>query len=120
MRPTDKGHYSWRDHIRELMTLRYGRGGKQLADRLIGASEEDLYLNYLQRTYGTPPARIPTEERTPYPESRPIRDMFSMKGGLSDFGGVDMGLMGLSAGRIPRVSTSVDFKFGDIDFDPEL
>ena len=104
MRPIDKGHYSWRDHIRELMTLRYGRGGKQLADRLIGASEEDLYLNYLQRTYGTPPARIPTEERTPYPEGRPIRDMFSMKGGLSDFGDVDMGLMGLSGGRIPRVS----------------
>jgi hypothetical protein len=102
-RPTDTSNFSWRDHIRELMTLKYGRKGKFLAESLIGEPEEEKYMSYLERTYGH---RLPKDEDIP--SSRPLSDMAAVGrgGGVSDWGLVDTALMGISGAGIPRVSTA--------------
>ena len=101
LRATDTSQYSWRDRLREFAALKYGLTGERVAKQALGRSEEDLYLNYLQREYGTPDVGAGSEPlgSTPYPGSRPIRDMFNLQvpgGGLSDFGGLDAVLMSLS------------------------
>ena len=101
-RPEDKSQYSWRDHVRELMRLKYGMRGKDLAEALIGESEEEKYMKYLIRNYGYAPES--TEE---LPESRPMRDLLNVQGGgPSDLGALDAVLMGVSGSGTPVVSSA--------------
>ena len=83
------GALSWRDIVRNFVLDKYGLTGKRLADSLIGASEEDMALNYLQRTYGS---ELPEGVNV----NRPMSDM--LKYGVSDFGLLDLGLLGMSGG----------------------
>lgn len=83
------GALSWRDIVRNFVLDKYGLTGKRLADSLIGASEEDMALNYLQRTYGS---ELPEGVNV----NRPISDMLEY--GVSDFGLLDLGLLGMSGG----------------------
>ena len=101
-RPEDKSQYSWRDHVRELMRLKYGMRGKDLTEALIGESEEEKYMKYLIRKYGYDP-----EAREELPESRPMRDLLNVQGGgPSDLGALDAILMGVSGSGTPVVSSA--------------
>tara|TARA_R110000824_G_scaffold140160_2_gene305799 strand:- start:12812 stop:14377 length:1566 start_codon:yes stop_codon:yes gene_type:complete len=101
-RPEDKSQYSWRDHARELMRLKYGMRGKDLTEALIGESEEEKYMKYLIRNYGYDP-----EAREELPESRPMRDLLNVQGGgPSDLGALDAILMGVSGSGTPVVSSA--------------
>ena len=91
-KPADTSNYSFRDHLRELMRLKYGMRGKRFAESLLGESEEEKHMKYLIRNYGYTPS-----PETQLPESRPMRDMLNVQGGgLSDLGALDVVLMGLS------------------------
>tara|TARA_R110000787_G_C13411786_1_gene444262 strand:- start:555 stop:2126 length:1572 start_codon:yes stop_codon:yes gene_type:complete len=101
-KPEDKSQYSWRDHARELMRLKYGVRGKDLTEALIGESEEEKYMKYLIRNYG-----YATEAREELPESRPLRDLLNVQGGgPSDLGALDAVLMGVSGSATPVVSSA--------------
>tara|TARA_B100002019_G_scaffold221004_1_gene193803 strand:- start:445 stop:1911 length:1467 start_codon:yes stop_codon:yes gene_type:complete len=86
---------SWRDKARNFALDKYGAEGKRIIDNILGSSEEDMALNYLQRTYGS---ELPEGVNV----NRPMSDM--LKYGMSDFGLVDAALFGMSAGAsaIPR------------------
>jgi len=86
---------SWRDKVRNFALDKYGAEGKRIIDNVLGPSEEDMALNYLQRTYGS---ELPEGANV----NRPMSDM--LKYGMSDFGLVDAALFGMSAGAsaIPR------------------
>ena len=86
---------SWRDRVRNFALDKYGAEGKRIIDNILGPSEEDMALNYLQRTYGS---ELPEGVDV----NRPMSDM--LKYGMSDFGLVDAALFGMSAGAsaIPR------------------
>ena len=95
--PDDMADWSLRDKIRQWGLLKYGRKGLEHARGLVGKSEEERLLNYLQRTYGTPKVG---EEIPDYPESRPISDVVSAKGGPSDLGALDI-ILGGAEGTSP-------------------
>ena len=86
---------SWRDKVRNFALDKYGAEGKRVIDNILGPSEEDMALNYLQRTYGS---ELPEGVNV----NRPMSDM--LKYGMSDFGLVDAALFGMSAGAsaIPK------------------
>ena len=108
LRPIDKSEYSWRDHIRELMTLKYGRTGKSIAEGLIGESEEEKYMNWLLRKYSTYDlSKLPPKVRENIPTSRPMGDMLAVGrgGGMSDIGGVDAVLMAMAPTSWPAALT---------------
>ena len=86
---------SWRDRARNFALDKYGSAGKRIVDNVLGSSEEDMALNYLQRTYGS---ELPEGVDV----NRPASDL--LKYGISDFGLADAGLsaMTLGAGALPR------------------
>ena len=90
------GQKSWRDRLRNLMQLKYGERGSRTAENLLGASEEEQYMRYLQKKYGT---EIPEDVET----SRPISQAFRHP---ADIGGMDLALMVLSGGRAPFLSSA--------------
>ena len=98
--PSDPSTKSWRDKTRELITLKYGKTGENVIEGLLGESEEDKYMRYLERIEA---GLIPKPEGEYKTGTRPISDMF--KSGVSDIGITDFSLMGLSGMKIPTVST---------------
>jgi hypothetical protein len=90
------GQKSWRDRLRNLMQLKYGERGSRTAENLLGVSEEEQYMRYLQKKYGT---EIPEDVET----SRPISQAFRHP---ADIGGMDLALMTLSGGRAPFLSSA--------------
>ena len=86
------GPQSWRDRVRGFAFDKFGPTGRHFAESMVGRSEEDKILNYLERN--------PDVERDTF--SRPFSDM--LKYGMSDFGLADVGLtaMTLGAGALPR------------------
>jgi len=98
--PSDPSTKSWRDKTRELITLKYGKTGENVIEGLLGESEEDKYMKYLERIEA---GLIPKPEGEYKTGTRPISDMF--KSGVSDIGITDFSLMGLSGMKIPTVST---------------
>lgn len=98
--PSDPSTKSWRDKTRELIALKYGKVGENVIEGLLGESEEDKYMRYLEKVEA---GLLPKPEGEYKTGSRPLRDM---KHGVSDIGIMDFGLMGLSGMKIPTVSTS--------------
>lgn len=98
--PSDPSTKSWRDKTRELIALKYGKVGENVIEGLLGESEEDKYMRYLEKVEA---GLIPKPEGEYKTGSRPLRDM---KHGVSDIGIMDFSLMGLSGMKIPTVSTS--------------
>tara|TARA_R110000744_G_C19287002_1_gene554245 strand:+ start:37 stop:1245 length:1209 start_codon:yes stop_codon:yes gene_type:complete len=98
--PSDPSTKSWRDKTRELITLKYGKTGENVIEGLLGESEEDKYMKYLEKVEAGLLPKPEGEYKTGY---RPLRDM---KHGVSDIGIMDFSLMGLSSMKIPTVSTS--------------
>ena len=98
--PTDRSTLSWRDKLRELATLKYGTTGKNVAEGLLGESEEEKYMNYLEAIEA---GLLPAPKN--FPDRRPVSDMFGGEG-ISDFGLLDASLMGLSGMAIPKVSST--------------
>jgi len=98
--PSDPSTKSWRDKTRELIALKYGKVGENLIEGLLGESEEDKYMKYLEKVEA---GLLPKPEGEYKTGSRPFRDM---KHGVSDIGIMDFSLMGLSGMKIPTVSTS--------------
>ena len=98
--PTDRSTLTWRDKLRELATLKYGTTGKNVAEGLLGESEEEKYMNYLEAIEA---GLLPAPKN--FPDRRPVSDMFGGEG-VSDFGLLDAGLMGLSGMAIPKVSST--------------
>jgi len=90
------GQKSWRDRLRNLMQLKYGERGSRTAENLLGASEEEQYMRYLQKKYGT---EIPEDVETSRPVSQALLNP-------SDIGGMDLALMALSGGRAPFLSSA--------------
>ena len=90
------GQKSWRDRLRNLMQLKYGERGSRTAENLLGASEEEQYMRYLQKKYGT---EIPEDVETSRPVSQALLNP-------SDIGGMDLVLMALSGGRAPFLSSA--------------
>ena len=86
---------SWRDRVRNFALDKYGSAGKRIVDNVLGPNEEDMALNYLQRTYGS---ELPEGVNV----NRPMSDM--LKYGMSDFGLVDAGLSAATLGTsaLPR------------------
>lgn len=86
---------SWRDRARNFALDKYGVKGKRIVDNILGSSEEDMALNYLQRTYGS---ELPEGVDV----NRPMSDM--LKYGMSDFGLADAILSGATLGTsaLPR------------------
>jgi hypothetical protein len=89
---------TWRDKIRNYMRERYGEQGAQLAEGLIGVSEEEQQMRSLQRRYGS---ELPEDAAL----DRPMRERFTDP---SDLGGIDKLLMALSgtASVAPRLATT--------------
>ena len=79
---------SWRDRLRDLAQDYGGERGRQKVEQLIGESEEDKYMRMLLQEYGYEgvPEDAPTE-----------RSFMQSVIDPADIGGVDMGLMGVSA-----------------------
>jgi len=98
--PSDPSTKSWRDKTRELIALKYGKVGENVIEGLLGESEEDKYMRYLEKVEA---GLLPKPEGEYKTGSRPLRDM---KHGVSDIGIMDFSLMGLSGMKIPTVSTS--------------
>ena len=88
------GRRSWRDEARLRLQQALGETGERLGEGLLGESEEEKYLEFLQRTYGS---ELPRDEEgnIDVPASRPIGDAFT---DMSDIGAADKILMMLSAG----------------------
>tara|TARA_R100001163_G_scaffold65368_1_gene62302 strand:- start:5080 stop:6336 length:1257 start_codon:yes stop_codon:yes gene_type:complete len=98
----DRSRYSFRDYFREFMNEQFGAKGLQLAEDLLGESEEEKYMKYLERTFGVG-AKLPEDA----PLRRPASDFLAIGkgGGISDLGLVDTTLMTLSGAGVPTVST---------------
>lgn len=96
------GRRSWRDEARARLVESLGRTGERLGEGLLGESEEDKYLEFLQRTYGS---ELPRDEEgsIDVPESRPMRESMLDP---SDLGMSDKLLMLLSGGGslMPRAA----------------
>ena len=86
---------SWRDRARNFALDKYGPAGKRIVANILGSSEEDMALNYLQRTYGS---ELPEGVDV----NRPASDL--LKYGISDFGLADAGLSAATLGTsaLPR------------------
>ena len=107
MGPIDR-ETSWRDRLREMMLLKYGRKGKNIAEGLVGESEENKYLNYLAKEYGTYDlSSLPPEVYQDIPETRPLSEMKNIGsgGGISDIGAADALLMGMAPYSWPAALT---------------
>ena len=99
---------SWRDKLRDEMLLKYGRTGKNIAEGLVGESEENKYLNFLLKKYGTYDlSKLPPEVRENIPMNRPLGEMKNIGsgGGISDIGAADALLMGMSPYSWPAALT---------------
>jgi hypothetical protein len=88
------GRRSWRDEARLRLQQALGETGERLGEGLLGESEEEKYLEFLQRTYGS---ELPRDEEgnIDVPLSRPISDALR---NMSDIGAADKILMILSGG----------------------
>ena len=78
------------------MQLKYGKSGTRFAENILGVSEEEQYMRYLQKKYGT---EIPEDVETNRPISQALRHP-------ADIGGMDLALMTLSGGRAPFLSST--------------
>ena len=96
------GRRSWRDEARFRLQQALGETGERLGEGLLGESEEEKYLEFLQRTYGS---ELPRDEEgnIDVPLSRPMREAMLDP---SDLGMADKTLMILSGGGtiFPRVA----------------
>ena len=89
------GQRSWRDEARLRLIQALGpKYGELLGEGLLGESEEEKYLEFLQRNYGS---ELPRDEegKIDIPLSRPMSQAFTEP---SDIGAADKILMMLSAG----------------------
>jgi len=89
------GQRSWRDEARLRLIQALGpKYGELLGEGLLGESEEEKYLEFLQRNYGS---ELPRDEegKIDVPLSRPMSQAFT---DMSDIGAADKILMMLSAG----------------------
>ena len=86
------GRRSWRDEARLRLQQALGETGERLGEGLLGESEEEKYLEFLQRTYGS---ELPRDEEgnIDVPLSRPMGDALR---NMSDIGAADKILMMLS------------------------
>jgi len=86
------GRRSWRDEARLRLQQALGDTGGILGEGLLGESEEEKYLEFLQRTYGS---ELPRDEEgnIDVPLSRPMGDALR---NMSDIGAADKILMMLS------------------------
>ena len=98
---------SWRDEARYRLVQALGpKYGEILGEGLLGESEEDKYLEYLQRTYGS---TLPRDEQgnisEEVPLNRPMGEAFT---DMSDLGALDQTLMVLSGGSslYPRTAAT--------------
>tara|TARA_Y100000004_G_C8918206_1_gene414110 strand:+ start:35 stop:1369 length:1335 start_codon:yes stop_codon:yes gene_type:complete len=98
--PIDPSTLSWRDKVRNLATTRYGYTGKQLAEAILGESEEEKYMNYLEKIEA---GLLPPPKN--FTSNRPVSDMFGGEG-ISDIGILDATLAGISGMAIPKLSTA--------------
>lgn len=98
--PIDPSTLSWRDKVRNLATTRYGYTGKQLAEAILGESEEEKYMNYLEKIEA---GLLPPPKN--FTSNRPVSDMFGGEG-ISDIGLLDATLAGISGMGIPKLSTA--------------
>ena len=98
------GRRSWRDEARFRLQEALGETGERLGEGLLGESEEDKYLEFLQREYGS---ELPRDEEgnIDVPLSRPMRESML---DMSDLGMADKTLMILSGGGsiFPRAALS--------------
>ena len=98
------GRRSWRDETRFRLQQALGETGERLGEGLLGESEEDKYLEFLQREYGS---ELPRDEQgnIDVPLSRPMRESML---DMSDLGMADKALMILSSGGsvAPRMALS--------------
>jgi len=98
---------SWRDEARYRLTQSLGQKyGELLGEGLLGESEEDKYLDYLQRTYGS---TLPRDEQGNISEEVPLnRPMGEAFKDMSDLGALDQTLMTLSGGSslFPKVAAT--------------
>ena len=96
------GRRSWRDEARFRLQEALGETGERLGEGLLGESEEDKYLEFLQREYGS---ELPRDEEgnIDVPLSRPMRESMLDP---SDLGMSDKLLMLLSGGGslMPRAA----------------
>ena len=97
--PIDPSTLSWRDKLRNLATAKYGNTGRQFSEAILGESEEEKYMNYLEKIEA---GLLPPPKN--FSPNRPVSDMLGGEG-ISDFGLLDAGLMGLSGAAIPKIST---------------
>jgi hypothetical protein len=88
------GRRSWRDEARFRLQQALGGIGETLGEGLLGESEEEKYLEFLQREYGS---ELPRDEEgnIDVPLSRPMREAMLDP---SDLGMADKTLMILSGG----------------------
>ena len=88
------GRRSWRDEARFRLQQALGELGETLGEGLLGESEEEKYLEFLQREYGS---ELPRDEEgnIDVPLSRPMRETMLDP---SDLGMADKALMILSGG----------------------
>ncbi|MBE16848.1 MAG: hypothetical protein CL867_11425 [Cytophagaceae bacterium] len=86
------GRRSWRDEARLRLQQALGETGERLGEGFLGESEEEKYLEFLQRTYGS---ELPRDEEgnIDVPLSRPMGDALR---NMSDIGAADIILMMLS------------------------
>jgi len=89
---------TWRDKLRNHMREQYGDQGAQFAEGLIGVSEEEQQMRYLQKRYGS---ELPEDAEL----DRSMRERLTDP---SDIGGIDKLLMILSGtGSVaPRLATA--------------
>ncbi|MBE16849.1 MAG: hypothetical protein CL867_11430 [Cytophagaceae bacterium] len=90
------GIRTWRDEARFRLRQTLGEAGGILGEGFLGESEEDKYLEFLQRTYGS---ELPRD----VPSSRPLGQSFLDP---SDFGAIDKLLIPLSglSSVVPRLA----------------
>ena len=97
------GRRSWRDEARLRLQQALGETGERLGEGLLGESEEEKYLEFLQRTYGS---ELPRDEEgnIDVPLSRPMGDALR---NMSDIGAADKILMMLSGSGsvIPKAAS---------------
>ena len=89
---TPGGTRTWRDEARFMLRQGLGDAGDILGEGFLGENEEDKYLEFLQRTYGSELPRD-AEGNLNVPESRPLGESLSDP---SDFGAIDKLLIPLS------------------------
>jgi hypothetical protein len=95
---------SWRDEARYRLREALGHEwGERLGEGLLGESEEEKYMQFLQRNYGYRGFPRDEEGNIDIPQSRPMREAMLDP---SDFGMADKLLMILSGGGsiYPRVA----------------